>query len=452
MQAELALADGPAPTLTASLGRLIRTPRSLGSALLLAGSRGLAVVLQFLTQLAVASVGGAAGVGMLQLLGSWICIAGEAIALGLPVRAMRETAVDYANGNAARTRIMLIQARQSILRAWLIVAAFLALAGGIATLAGFSAVESRYTLVMAASLLGAPLFALLRLYAESLKAAGGAVAAVSLESLTSPVAILLLCALCWLMKLPLLSIHLLLAYLLSLAVAPVAMRLAIGIRLRALVAKREVCSVRRAAPKGDLLFLWGTGMLSICFVQLPFLVLPWFATEAEIGVFALAHKLVNIITTLLLLLAAVYGPRFAQQFAAGETGKLRHSLAETQLISTGIFVPAALALLALSPSLPALFGSEFNMITGFLLMLVAGQLINAITGLSGVLLTMAGQARSELACLAVALVTVVVGSLWVGPAYGAQGLAALFSIGIAIKNFGSWLTARRLLKTLEIPS
>jgi len=452
MQAELTLAGRPTPTLTASLGRLIRKPRSLGSALMLAGSRGLAVVLQFLMQLAVASVGGAAGVGMLQLLSSWVCIAGEAIALGLPARAMRDTSIDCANGNAARTRTMLMRARRSIGRAWLVVAALLALAGAVAALAGFSPVEHRYTLVMAASLLGAPLFALLRLYAESLKAAGGAVAAVSLESLTSPVAILLLCAACWLMKLPLLSMHLLVAYLLSLLIAPLALRLVIGNRLRTLATQGTVQSTQTTAPKGDLLFLWGTGMLSICFVQLPFMVLPWFATEAEIGVFALAHKLVNIITTLLLLLAAVYGPRFAQQVAAGETDKLRHSLAETQLISTAIFVPAALALLALSPSLPALFGSEFSTITGYLLLLVVGQLVNAITGLSGVLLTMAGQARNELACLAVALITVVIASFWVGPAYGAKGLAALFSIGIAIKNIGSWLAARRLLKQLETPS
>ena len=84
-----------------------------------------------------------------------------------------------------------------------------------------------------------------------------------------------------------------------------------------------------------------------------------------------------------------------------------------------------------------------------MLILVAGQLANAATGLSGVMLNMAGKAKVELGCLLLALVAVVTGSLITGPDGGAPALCVVFSLGIAIKNIGSWLAARRLLSVME---
>ena len=66
--------------------------------------------------------------------------------------------------------------------------------------------------------------------------------------------------------------------------------------------------------------------------------------------------------------------------------------------------------------LAALFGAEFDGLRGLLLILCAGQLINAVTGLSGVLLNMTGYAARELTALALAIVFCVVGTIWVGGA------------------------------------
>ena len=61
----------------------------------LVGSRGSAILAQFATQLVVGALAGASGLGVLQLLTSWTCIAGEALAMGLPSRAMRQVSVAY---------------------------------------------------------------------------------------------------------------------------------------------------------------------------------------------------------------------------------------------------------------------------------------------------------------------------------------------------------------------
>jgi O-antigen/teichoic acid export membrane protein len=177
--------------------------------------------------------------------------------------------------------------------------------------------------------------------------------------------------------------------------------------------------------------------------------MPLYVTTAEIGVYAIAHKLINVVTTVLLLLAAVYGPAFARSAARGDTGGLLRSLRRTQLISVAVFLPTALALIALAQPLAGLFGENFGDLQIYLAILSAGHLVNACTGLSGVLLNMAGAARRELTTLVLALAIAVACSLWVGPRYGAIGLALVFSATIALKNLASYTMARHLLKTLE---
>ena len=64
-----------------------------------APSRLAAVAAQFAVQAAVGALGGAGALGILQLFQSWTSIGGEVAARGLPTRAMRDSAVDFANGN-----------------------------------------------------------------------------------------------------------------------------------------------------------------------------------------------------------------------------------------------------------------------------------------------------------------------------------------------------------------
>ena len=413
----------------------------------LAASRGSAIVAQFAAQLVVGMSAGAAGLGILQLFTSWTCIAGELLGLGWPGRAMRQVAVDYAAGRGALVEGVLRGARRNILQAWLL----LVLAGIpllLLWLVQAGPVSGEYGRLILAVFLTAPLFALLRLYADSLKAAGAALPAVTLESLTSPLALLLVCGACWLAGQKVAAVTLVATFGVSLALTTLALRHSLRRQLSRLVQREDnPGSPAATAPRGDLFYLWGTGVLSIAFVHLPFLVMPLYVDPAEIGVFAVAHKLINIVTTLLLILAAVYGPAFARCAAHRDRAALRALLRRTQLISTAVFFPAALALVALSPYLARLFGEDFGDLQIFLCLLAAGHLVNAATGLSGVLLAMAGLASREATSLLITLIITLALSLWVGPRYGATGLAMVFSGSIALKNIASWLLARQFLNS-----
>lgn len=415
----------------------------------LAASRGGALLAQFAAQLVVGVSAGAAGLGILQLFTSWTCIAGELLGLGWPTRAMREVAVDCGDRRADRVADLLRTARGSILRAWLL----LLLAGAPALLLwrGYAGHDpGDYGWLLPAAVLAAPIFSLLRLYADSLKATGAALAAVTLESLTSPLALLLVCGICWMAGHPVAALTLVATFAVSLALTAIALKRGLRRQLSRLEVHGGTPDERAGpppAPRGDLFFLWGTGVLSIGFVNLPFLIMPLYVDPAEIGVFAVAHKLVNIVTTLLLILAAVFGPAFARDAARGDRQALRALLHRTQLISLAIFLPAAVALVALAPTLAALFGEEFTGLQGFLCILAAGHLANAATGLSGVMLSMAGAASRELASLLIALAAALAGSAVVGPEHGATGLALVFSGSIALKNIVSYALATHYLHT-----
>jgi O-antigen/teichoic acid export membrane protein len=447
MLADLSVNAVAAPTSDQPALRLLRKYLPMCK---LAASRGGAILAQFAAQLAVGSMAGASALGVLQLFTSWTCIAGEILGLGLPTRAMRLVSVAYAEQQGDVIRQLLREARRKIIRLWFLLVLLAAVPLAL-LLGGETAPDwTHYSWLLIGAALAAPFFSLLRLYAESLKATGAAMAAVTLESLTSPMALLLVCAVCWLTGQALITITLLIAFSLSLVVTPLALHSKLRQQLALLPPGASLhgkVKSSSAATRGELLSLWGIGVLSIGFLHLPFIVLPFYADAAQIGVFAVAHKLINVVTTLLLLLAAVFGPAFARQAAQYDAAGMLSLLRRTQLISTAVFLPVSLTLIALANPLGRLFGEDFGDLRIYLVILTAGHLINAATGLAGVLLNMAGAASKELSTLVIAMIFALGASAWVGPEFGAIGLACVFSGSIALKNIASYALARNHLLT-----
>ena len=446
MQAEATVALAPPSThWHARLHRLL-------PGLVLAGSRGGAVAAQMAVQVVVGALAGASGLGILQLFTSWSCMAGEVLALGLPARTMRTVAVDYANGDVSAIRANSAGAVSRILRAWLP----LAVAALVIAAVAYSALNpgdiGDYMIIALAVLLAAPMFSLLRLGADALKGADAPLAAVTLENLGPPTAILVTCTACWLLDKPVLVPILLIAGIAGFAATSLGLWAALRRQLQNCKPSTGHGQRDQHPEHNDLRYLWGNSVLSIAYLHLPFLLLPWYADTTEIGVYAVAHKLINVVTTLLILLAAVFGPAFARAAAAGDRAALRHLLRRTQVISSVIYLPIAIGLLLACQPLATLFSLQPGALWPFLLVLAAGHLINAVTGLSGVMLNMAGAAALELRVLATCALGAVIASTLVGPGYGALGLACVFSGTIAVKNLASYAVARRYLNQSETHS
>ena len=272
MQAELLGVESSAAAWRARLSRV-------APALLLAGSRCGGVALQFLLQVVVGGMAGPAGLGVLQLFASWSSMLGEGLARGLPAWAMRIVAVDTTRDDPARARHDL----QWAVRRIVLLALAVGLVAGLALVLAGAWLPPDYYRIAQAVILAAPLFALLRLGAEALKGAGQALLAVSIENLVLPAVVLVVCLICWLLGQGLELPVLLCAGVGGMAAALWAVWKAMPVPLQP-VSKQRQAPTAPCHDTADVNALWANSLLAVAFLQLPFLLMPWFAAPEEIGI------------------------------------------------------------------------------------------------------------------------------------------------------------------------
>ncbi len=436
MPASLSL-NSQAPRLSSTLSRLARVSPALG----LVGSRGLAMIAQVGVQIAVGALSGPFGLGILQLFMAWSSVLGEVLARGWPSIVLKRVSIAWSRNEQRTGRAVLDRALRAVIRGWPV-----GLAVGAALFIALNLFSDNIEILEAAwmlpvLLITAVIFALSRVCSEALKGADAPLAAITIENIVPPVVLLSLCLVCFMVGVTPTAGMLVMGGALGLTVGAMWIGRSVIRRLG------EVNNASLRTGKWDDLperrALWFSSVQGIAFLQIPFLVLPLFTDTETIGIYAVAHKLVNIITTLLILLASVFGPAFARAAADGNRDRLRQLLARTQWLSIALFAPAAGFLLLTADSIAGVFHVPSLDLRIFMFILVMGQLINATTGLSGILLNLTGAARTEWRISITALCVALLFSVPIGGHFGATGLAILFSVVLALKNAASWLAARR---------
>jgi len=211
------------------------------------------------------------------------------------------------------------------------------------------------------------------------------------------------------------------------------------------VAPKETAAAEeevRVSIDKELFALAGSGLVSILFISYPFIVLPLVATVTEIGFFSVAFKLVNLISTVLVMLAAVYGPLFAVAAKMHDGAQLRSILLRTQLASTMLYLPALCVLLVFPDQILGFFGPGFTSAQPYLQVLLIGQCVNALTGLPGVMLNMSQHGKTELVCNLLGLLTAAVCTAWFYSSLTAYIVAVIYSASLIVKNIASYAAAR----------
>ena len=386
--------------------------------------RASGILLQMLVLLLVGRIIGPAGVGAMQTFLSWTTTLGETAAAGLPVEAMRR----YARKGPGERQLF----RDYLRRIGSLT--LLVFAGGcLALLAELLELGA----ALAPLLLSVPAFAVARLGAEGLKARGRIVFGIAVETAGSPaLAFLTLTAgyLNWLTITPVMITG---AY----AAGFLAAACMLALRLYA-----DLSASGDAPPLKwvDHSPFWITSLVSIVFLNLPFLLLPLFASAEEIGAFALAFKLLNIVTTILIMLGALYGPKFARCAQDDDIAGMFGLLRQTQLVSAALYLPVALMLILFYDRIHPIFGPGFESGGAFLIALAVGQGVNAATGLPGLMLNMSGHGRTEAIILSIALALALAATLVAGAALGAEGIAWVCAAAAAGKSIASWTAAHLL--------
>ncbi len=416
--------------------------KQLKRILILVVTRGMTITCQFVFQIMLARLVGAQGMGIFQLFITWLSTLGEAITLGRPANMMRHIAHLTPSTN-----------RKDII-GFIIKSACCVIAFSVFISSGIYLIIHKLNLFKLSSELQQVLtwvcmfllaYCLMRLFSESLKALGKTKLAVFLETGLIPCFMLLLLAVNVLTTKSLEISHITLLYGGIYYVVAFAMALVLYANIKA-IAPNNTGEAFTANPLANLFSLSGDALLGIVFVYFPILFMPLYAPVSEVGITSAAFRYIALATTLLLVLASWFGPKFSKAYANDKPLLTRKLLWQSQLYSVALYLPFFCLFIFFAKPLLAVFGHEFISASNYLIILAFAQLVNAATGLPGILLKMIGKTHVEFCILLCTLICSILLLPWLGNSYGALGVIGIFAGAIVMKNGLSLIFAYNALK------
>lgn len=392
---------------------------------------------QFALNIVLGHALGPAGLGLYYLFYAWARFLGQFTSLGLPSYATRTVSVMITNGKSANVKAFIVKSASLIL----LFGTLLFVVSQPFTerlsqgLLGTNTLGYMVSLAIVASIL----FALLSLLVEALKALHRANLALTLEFSALPFLLLFAVGL----AIPFFTTVPTLYALIATVVLMLTLVLVSGWLLHKELPTSPK-SDRRLFKVREVATFWSFGLLGTLIANLPFLLLPHFATPEEIGEFGVAYRLVALSGTVLAALASQFGPQFARHYARGDLQSLAADFNRSQIYSTLVFTPLLLIMVLFAEPLLSVFGQEFGSTRAvlFLHIMAAGQFINSSTGLTAQYLNMIHREALTSWILLVGVTFMLVSAVVLGGRYGALGVAIAYSGALALQNLAAFFAVK----------
>jgi O-antigen/teichoic acid export membrane protein len=161
--------------------------------------------------------------------------------------------------------------------------------------------------------------------------------------------------------------------------------------------------------------------------------------DGEAGIYFAASRTARQAAFMLAAVNAIVAPLISGQIAEGDRARLQRLV---HLAAAMVFIPSlivAVVLLSLNQWILGLFGAEYLAARNPLFVLVIGQLVNALTGPVGFLLSLGGhERRSTMVYGWCALMNIGLNVVLISQ-FGITGAAVATSVSLAAANL--WLTA-----------
>jgi len=164
------------------------------------------------------------------------------------------------------------------------------------------------------------------------------------------------------------------------------------------------------------------------------LVLGYFVSEKEVGIYSVAAKVSAFVLIGPDILLPIVAPLFSELNEKGDRASLEalFSTITKWFCYSALIVFACMAILRVE--ILHVFGNAFTTGTTVLLIVAVGQLANALTGPTGVLLTMTGKQKLEVRNVACLVLINLLLNLWWVPRMGKSGAALATAVSIALIN------------------
>jgi O-antigen/teichoic acid export membrane protein len=215
--------------------------------------------------------------------------------------------------------------------------------------------------------------------------------------------------------------------------------------------------VRAATPTYNTR-VWLASALPLSFIagmqiinnQTDIVMLGLFTTAEDVGVYRIAAHGAHLVAFTLGAINMVISPHIARLYKAGDHERLQHMLTWSARLILASALPVALAFTLFGEQiLGFLFGSEFTGGYWALVILCAGQLINAAMGSVAFILNMTGHERDSAWGISAAAGVNVLLNLALIPSFGIEGAATATAASLAIWNI---ILARRVFQRTGLVS
>lgn len=207
---------------------------------------------------------------------------------------------------------------------------------------------------------------------------------------------------------------------------------------------RAVTDRRRLLGFSAPLFLVET--LDFILRRVDIIIIGIFLMSTQVGIYHAAVRVAMLLAIPLASVDSIFAPMIAEYHGRGDMVNLRRNFRVATRWIFSLVCPLFIFILLFPAPLLRLFGSEFTGASFALIILSAGQLVNAATGPVGYMIMMTGHPRLTLLnTLSLALVNVLLNLLLI-PRFGIAGAAMAAATSAAAINILRLIEVRHLLK------
>lgn len=193
----------------------------------------------------------------------------------------------------------------------------------------------------------------------------------------------------------------------------------------------------------SVLKLYFSDILGRLFALLPLLLLPFYASNIEIGQFTIAARLSFISNMIHVTMSTYFNPYFAKYYELKDFSKLRLSFSRSRFFCMIYYLPVFIAYIFFGDNLISFFGDDFFMSKSYLLLISFGQLMSTYFGLSGQLLFMTNKENYYIFINIVSILSCVFISIIFCPYFGVFGIVFALIISNFFKNLCFYIYVKR---------
>ncbi len=183
------------------------------------------------------------------------------------------------------------------------------------------------------------------------------------------------------------------------------------------------------------------------------LVLGYFRSEADVGIYNIAVRIAAILMFTLTSVNSIAASKFSECYSSGDMEGFRKVTRYATRLIFWTTVPIGLVLIAFPTPISGFFGDEIKGGATALVILVVGYFTNAISGPVGTILNMTGhQMVFQKIVLSAAVVNIILNIILI-PGFGINGSAIASSVSMCLWNIISVIYVKKKFNilTLYIP-